>query len=133
VPTLAPRGHRAGLPRLTRFSLVINLPVEGGRIPKDQVHIRVEQIGGPKEDLLFERLAMAQQAIHGAREVLQRQGVRFGPIDVVAQPLRIAGQLGPRTGQSVGGQSPQGHLVRSLAAALLHLGAQQRADASLFP
>jgi hypothetical protein len=133
VPTLAPRGEQAGLPRRTLVILCIDLTGEGGRIPADQVHIRVEQIGGAKEDLLLEGLAMAQQDIHGAIEVLQRQGVRCGPIDVVGQPRLIAGQLGPRTSQAVGGHGQQGHLVGGLAAGLLHLGAPQRSDASLFP
>jgi hypothetical protein len=72
---------------------------------------------------------MAQQEIHGTIEVLQRQGVRFRPIDVVGQPLLIAGQLGPGTSQSVGGHGQQGQVVGSVAAGLLHLGAQERADA----
>ena len=129
APTLAPRGNYATLPQLTLFILFINLTVEGGGIPEDQVHIRVEQLGGPKEDLLLEGFDMAQQEIHDTIEVLQRQGVRFGPIDVVGQPLLIAGHLGPRTSQSVGGHGQQSQVVGGLAAGLLHLGAQERADA----
>src|SRR5262249_11919620 len=67
--------------------------------------------------------------LQGTIEVLQGQGVRFGPIDIVGQPLLIAGQLGRGTGQSVGGHGQQSQVVRSLTAGLLHLGAQQRSDA----
>jgi hypothetical protein len=52
VPTLAQRGEHARLPLLTLFVLVIDLTVESGGIPEDQVHIRVEQIGGAKAQLL---------------------------------------------------------------------------------
>jgi hypothetical protein len=76
---------------------------------------------------------MAQQEIHGPLAVLQRQGVRCRPIDVVGQPRRRAGHRGPRTRQSGGGHGHQGQVVGGRAAGLRHLRAQQRADASLFP
>ena len=66
---------------------------------------------------------MAQQEIQGPLEVLQCQGVRVGPIDVGGQPLLIAGQRGPGTGQAVGGHGQQGQGVGSRAARLLPLGA----------
>ena len=49
-------------------------------------------------------------------------------LDVVGQPLLIAGQLGPRPSQAVDGHGQQGHVVGGLAAVLLHLRAQQRSD-----
>ena len=107
-PTLAPCRDQAGLPLLTLFVLFIDLTVERGRIPEDQVDIRVEQIGDPQEGLLCKSLDMAEPEIHGTIEVLQRQGVCFGPIDVIGQPLLMTGQLGPRTRQPVGGHGQQG-------------------------
>ena len=66
---------------------------------------------------------MAQQEMHGALEVLEHQGVRFRPIDGVGQPRLLAGHLGPRTRQAVGGHGQQGQVVGGLAAGLLHLRA----------
>jgi hypothetical protein len=60
MSALAQRGYGAVLPRLTRFVFFIDLKGEGGGIPEDQVHIRVEQIGGAKENLLLEGRDMAQ-------------------------------------------------------------------------
>jgi hypothetical protein len=63
MAALAQRGDGTVLPRLTGLVFVIDLKVQGGSIPKDQVDICVEQIGGAKEQFLLEGLDMAQQKI----------------------------------------------------------------------
>jgi len=104
-----------------------------GRIPEEQGHRRVAQSGGAKAERLLAGLAMAQQEIPGAIEVLEHQGVRCRPIDVGGQPRRIAGPRGPRASQAVDGHRQHGHVVRGRAAVVLPRRAPQRSDASLVP
>jgi hypothetical protein len=129
----AQRGDLLVFPHVTGVIVVVDRAVAGRGLPADQVHSRVEPIGGAQEHLRLEGLEMAQQASQGAIEVLQCQGRGLGPRHLIGPPVRVAGQLRGRTGEPVGGHGQQGRLVGGVTAVLRYLVPAERADAELCP
>ncbi|MBK7237581.1 MAG: hypothetical protein IPI02_18885 [Sterolibacteriaceae bacterium] len=83
---------------------LVDLKVQRRRvIKKGNVNVEAQQVSDAKEDRPLDGLLVRLQEIHRPVQVLQRQCLRAGDPDVLAQPLLVAVQLG------TGCQRPVGH------------------------
>jgi len=120
-------------PGLLVFILFVDLAPEVGRVPEDQVDVRVEQVRDPEEDLLLDAVGFLEQEVQGAVELLELPVGGLRQVDLLLEPVLVAGQLGAGCLQPVGGQRQQQTVMGHSAAPRRHPGSQRFADAELFP
>lgn len=81
---------------------LVDLKVQRRRVIKGNVNVQAQQVSDAKEDRPLDRVLVRLQEIHRPVQVLQRQRLRAGDPDVLAQPLLVAVQLRTRCQRPVG-------------------------------
>ncbi|MBK7237585.1 MAG: hypothetical protein IPI02_18910 [Sterolibacteriaceae bacterium] len=72
---------------------LVDLKVQRRSVIKGNVNVEAQQVSDAKEDRPLDGLLVRLQEIHRPVQVLQRQRLRAGDPDVLAQPLLVAVQL----------------------------------------
>jgi hypothetical protein len=111
---------------------VLGLEVGGGRVEEMQVYLKVEDLGGPVEDLLFQGAADLQQPVHRPVAGIVSGLGKPGDQHVLARPPG-GGQLRGRRQRPVGGQGEQHPLGRLIQAPARQQPPHRRADAQPRP
>ncbi len=103
-----------------------------GGVVENQVNVELEQIGAVPEHLLFDRIAMFGQNIHGAVELIEPEilGLRQPhPI----QPAFMAGEFGARPIQPLRRHSKKRGFMRRFQFLLADMLLDRSANAELLP
>jgi hypothetical protein len=112
---------------------VLDLEVQRGGVVEDELHIEIEQIGQAEVERLLDGLLGGFEEVHGAIQMLEREGV--GPLDahVLGEPALVAVELRARGTEPVRHHGEQRPLDRELELALAELLFEDLRDAEASP